>query len=266
MVILHVQPKTKLKFHINNFGDVYIDDKHLGELSITSNIIGKTGPTGLSIAGLKGYKGEFGHIGPTGGIGKSIPGTQGYIGDNGPKGCMGKIGIRGDEGQTGPTGMVGSKGLTLYGTPKYFLYAKIDKNFQYATNQKEYTILPWFHIANNGFKLQNTEITFPKRYGVYKIECGLQVTNFSNINCQHTSELLVSNSLQIELRLSQKYCKSNAYIIPYCQKYKTNISNCETLHHIITITEKTVLTVYLNTCGNIQDIQDTMFLSIMEIF
>ncbi len=266
MVILHVEPKTKLNFYINNYGDVYVDDRHLGELSITSNILGPTGPTGPNIAGLKGYKGEIGEIGATGEIGKSIRGLQGHIGDNGPKGCIGRIGVRGEEGPQGPQGIIGPKGPTLYSSPRYFLYAKIDKNFQYATHQKEYTILPWFHIANNGFEIHNTEITFPKRYGVYKIECGLQVTNFSNINCPHTSELLVSNSLQVELKFSQKYCKTNAYIVPYCQKYKTNISNCETLHHIITITEKTDLTVYLNTCGNIQDIQDTMFLSIMEIF
>ncbi len=268
MVLLHINPKTKLNLSINSYGDVYINNtQHIGELSIISNKTGPMGPTGPSMQGLKGYKGPIGDIGPTGPVGVSITGPNGDIGDNGPKGCMGRIGQRGIQGPEGMCGLIGSKGMALYTLPRYFLYAKIEQEFQYADQTDHYMLLPWYHIANNGFQIQNSIIKFPNRFGLYKIECGLQVTNFSNIDCPHNSNLLVNNSLQIELCFTkQRFCKSSTFIIPYCQKHKTSISYCETLHHIYTVTEETEMEICLKTCGNIQDIQDTMYLSIMEIF
>lgn len=267
MVLLNILPKKQLDFFINDYGDVYINNQHMGELSYHSDIIGKTGPTGPNLIGLKGYKGPIGDVGETGPCGECITGPLGDIGDNGPKGCIGKIGPRGISGVPGPIGIVGDKGLPMYIYPRNFLYAKIDKNYQYTDEKVEYKIIPWYHIANNGFTITNNVVKFPKKYGVYKIECGLQITNFSNDSCIHTSDSLEGNSIQLELCFArQQYCKSNIYIVPYCKKEMVSISNCETIHHIYTVTEETEMMLCIKTCGKIQDVQDTMFLSIMEIF
>ena len=263
MVILHIEPKIKLNFQMNEFGDMYVNQNHLGELSIVSSLTGPTGPTGPNICGLMGYKGNIGITGPTGERGDSYTGPMGMIGDNGPCGVIGTLGPKGMMGCTGPMGEQGPKGITIY--PKqHFLYAKIDKNFQYSNDSDGYTLLPWYHIANKGFQIQNSRILFPKRYGVYKIECGIQITNFSKKHCPHISDYLMLNSLQIELRFKNN-CKKNTIVIPYCKKYQTNISYCDTLQHIMTIHEETDMTIYLHTNGNIIDIQDTMFLCIIEI-
>lgn len=252
---------------MNEYGDVYINNQHIGELSYHSDIFGKTGPTGPNSIGLKGYKGGVGDIGETGLDGECITGPVGDMGDNGPKGCIGKIGPRGIPGVPGPMGVPGDKGPPMYTYPRSFLYAKIDKNYQYTDEKVEYKVIPWYHIANNGFTITNNVVKFPKKYGVYKIECGLQITNFSNDSCIHTSDSLEGNSIQLELCFTrQQYCKSNIYIVPYCKKEIVSISNCETIHHIYKVTEETEMMLYIKTCGKIQDIQDTMFLSIMEIF
>ena len=269
MVLLKIHPKKQLNFLMNEYGDVYLNDQHIGELIFQPNtgITGKTGPTGPNSIGLKGYKGPIGDIGETGPTGLSIVGLVGDIGDNGPKGCIGKIGPRGMTGDIGPTGEIGDKGPPMYKYPRNFLYAKIDKQYQYTDDKIDYKIIPWYHIANNGFVIKNNVISFPKKYGVYKIECGLQITNFSNEGCIHNSDTLEGNSIQLELCFTkQQYCKSNVYIIPYCQKQVLTVSNCETVHHIYTVTEETDMVICIKTCGKIQDIQDTMFLSIMEIF
>lgn len=268
MVILHIHPKKHLNFLINDFGDVYIDNQHIGELSFQSDIIGPTGPTGCNVIGLRGFKGEVGPQGATGIMGDSITGPVGDMGDNGPKGCIGKLGIKGQQGIEGPVGPPGEKGPTLYDNPRGFLYARIDKNYQFKDDKLDYKVLPWYHIANNGFTLKNNVITFPRKYGVYKIECGLQITNFTNEKCIHTSSHLEKNCIQIELCFThKKYCKTNNYIIPYCTKGEMmTMSSCETLHHIYTVNEDTDMTISIITCGTIQDIQDTMFLSIIELF
>lgn len=262
MVLLHIEPKTKLDFHMNNFGDIYVNNQHLGELSITCNIPGPTGPTGPSGYGLRGYKGDIGEDGCSGPRGEGKTGPRGMMGDNGPNGKMGTLGIKGTEGPIGPQGEIGPKGKTIY-PQRNFLYAKIDKHFQYSRIQDGYTILPWYHIANNGFAVQNATIIFPKRYGIYKIECGLQVTNFSN-ECNHS----LPTSLQVELRFKkQTDCKKSTVIVPYCQKYQTHISCSDTLHYITTITEEMDLTIFLESVeGTLQDIQNSMFLCITEIF
>lgn len=268
---LHIHPKQKFEAYINEYGDIYVNNEHYGELNLNNQqntaFIGITGPTGPSCIGLKGYRGEPGPQGLTGIIGNSITGPMGLEGPNGFKGQIGRLGIKGPTGPQGVQGPTGPKGPTLYANPRNFLYAKIDKNFQFSDERLgNNSIIPWYHIANNGFTISNTVIKFPSRYGVYKIECGLQITNFTSTTCQHTAPELYKNCIQIELCFKRGACKSYNTIIPLCCKgFAGSSSMCETLHYTHIVQEYTEMTIAIKTCGLIQDIHDTMYLCIMEI-
>lgn len=263
---LHFLPKQKINLLINEYGDIYNNKIHLGELNLFNDLnihlIGTTGPTGPYICGLRGSRGNIGIDGSTGPIGYSTTGPMGDMGDDGPRGMIGSIGPRGREGDIGDKGDTGPKGDVKYKNPRYFLYAKVNNDFMHGND--DFNVIPWYHISNNGFKIANDMISFPNETGVYKIEIGLQLT--AKNHCTHSNDDLEASSMQIELCFTKKRtCKSTTYVIPYCQTKIMNISNCDTLHYIHIVDEPTDMYIKLNTHSHVQNFEKTMYMTIIEI-
>jgi hypothetical protein len=268
MHILHILPKIHFELSMNEHGDVFEGERHLGELNLYSpnnnTLIGPTGPKGPTIKGERGPRGEMGKIGPTGPIGISILGPTGKQGIDGQNGLIGPCGIRGRIGPIGPTGDIGYRGGIRYETPRSFFHARVDKNFIYNDDPTfNYHLIPWKNIFNNGFSLTNSVIEFPKKYAVYKIELGLQLTNFISDQCNHSSDRY-ENPIVVELVFNSK-CKKYATMIPYCQSTNFTLSVCESIHHIFSIYEDTKLEIKINTNGKNINIQNDMFINILEI-
>lgn len=262
-ITLHILPKKKIHLSMNEHADIYLDNRHLGELNLFNNsMTGPTGPRGSSTMGLRGSRGPIGDIGVYGPPGYSTTGMTGGVGDDGLPGIIGTIGPRGREGDKGDVGPRGVKGHVRHANPRYFLYAKIDNQFKYGSD--DFNILPWYHVSNNGFKIANDTISFPNETGVYKIEIGVQITAQETF-CTHSSEDLESASIQLELCFTKKrLCKSSFCVISYCQTKMMKLSNCETLHYIHIVDEPTDMYIKLNTHKCIQSFEN-MFITITEI-
>ena len=262
-ITLHILPKKNINLSMNEHGDIYIDNLHLGELNLfNDSMTGVTGPCGPSTIGLRGSRGPIGDMGVDGPIGYSTTGVTGYVGDDGPRGLIGTIGPRGRDGDIGDIGPMGAKGQVRHENPRHFLYARVNNEFKYGTD--DFNIIPWYHISNNGFKIANDVISFPNETGVYKIEMGVQIIP-QEAFCTHSQDDLESASIQLQLCFTKKrLCKSSFCVIPYCQTKAMNISNCETLHYVHTVTEPTDMYIKLNTHNCTQQFEN-MFISITEI-
>lgn len=265
--ILHILPKKHLNLIMNEHGDIYEGTRHLGELNLYMGnnvlLIGPTGPTGPDIKGLKGYRGPIGDTGTIGKIGYSITGYTGPDGEDGEIGLLGPCGVKGRTGTFGPMGVTGDCGSIRYTEPRSFIHAKTDKNFIYNDDSKlHYNLIPWTHVINNGFVLKNMTLLFPVKWGTYKIEIGFQLTNFSDNVCKHVHKY--DSILQVELYFNS-YCKKYTTLVPYCKSEMFNLSPCESIHYIYTVNEVTEMTICINSNGKNIDIQNELFLNVVEI-
>ncbi len=115
---------------INNQGDMYKSDTHLGY--IINPCLSQKGPTGpagpCTSRGATGHQGPRGCQGPIGIHGSVIgpTGPKGQIGCTGHQGRIGKIGDHGWTGQQGPTGLPGIPGPSGY--KSQYLYARAVSN------------------------------------------------------------------------------------------------------------------------------------------
>lgn len=263
---IHYLPKKKITLSMNEYGDMYRDGLHLGELNLfnddNASLLGPTGPTGPAIKGLRGPRGDIGPRGVDGPTGPCTMGPVGYIGDDGPRGLVGTVGPRGREGDKGDVGPRGVKGMVRYSDPRYFLYARVAGTFKY--DGVDFDVIPWYHISNNGFKISNHMVSFPNKTGVYKIEVGVQVIP-QHTSCTHSPDDLESSCIQVELSFTaRQLCKASSCVVPYCSSKVMNLSNCETVHYIHVVEEPTDLYIKLNTHGVVQKFEN-MYVCISEI-
>ena len=252
MVLIHLLPKQHFKLIINEHGDVFEGSRHLGELNVyyehDSSLIGPTGPTGPVTSGPQGARGITGDIGPCGQPGLSFTGPIGPTGVDGLQGVLGPIGIKGRQGIPGPMGETGPTGPCRYIQPKPFLYANIEQIFEY--NNDTFPILPWKSIINNGFTLSNKIIKFPNKYGIYKIELGLQL-NYSD-----------TDTIGVELLFNNK-CKKYTHLIPLSRRGTCNFSTSPSLHIIYPIEKETSMEIIFDTINTI--LFERIHLSIIEL-
>lgn len=263
---VHYLPKKKINLSMNEYGDMYRDGLHLGELNLFNDdnaaLVGPTGPTGPATRGLRGPRGDMGQRGMDGPTGPSTPGPLGCVGDDGPRGLVGTVGPRGREGDKGDVGPRGAKGGVRYAEPRYFLYARVNGTFKYDGG--DFDVIPWYHISNHGFKVCNEKVSFPNKTGVYKIEVGVQVIP-QHTWCTHSPDELESSCIQVQLSFTNKLlCKTSSCVVPYCSSKIMTLSNCETAHYIHVVDEPTDLYIHLNTHGAVQKFEN-MYLCITEI-
>lgn len=252
MVLIHLLPKQDFKLIINEHGDVFEGSRHLGELNVfyehDNTLIGPMGPTGPVTSGPQGPRGITGDVGPCGYSGASFTGLIGTTGIDGLQGLPGPIGIKGRQGQPGPVGETGPTGPCRYALPKPFLSATIEQVFEY--NNDTFPILPWKSIINNGFTLNNKIVKFPNKYGIYKIELGLQLSSCEN------------DTVGIELVFNNK-CKKYSHLVPLCKRGVCNFSTSPSLHIIYPVEKETSMEIKFDCLDTITF--QRVYLSIIEI-
>lgn len=257
MVLIHLLPKQHFKLIINEHGDIFEGSRHLGELNVfyeyDDTLIGPTGPTGPVISGPQGPRGITGDTGPSGYPGASFTGLIGPTGIDGPQGLLGPIGIKGRQGPAGPVGETGPTGPCRYIQPKPFLSATIEQVFEY--NNDTFPILPWKSIINNGFVLVNKIVKFPNKYGIYKIELGLQL--------KHTVHTVV-DTIGVELVFNNK-CKKYTHLVPLARRSGTcHFSTSPSLHVIYPVEKETSMEIMFDTL-NSTILFERVHLSIIEL-
>lgn len=255
MVLLHTLPKKHLNLNINEHGDIFEgSSKHLGELNMFCendySLIGMTGPTGPTTKGNIGPRGHVGNTGPTGFIGQCITGPTGDTGIDGIIGYIGPVGIKGRHGECGPTGIRGHTGNVRYSLPRPYLSGVIHKPFIFDSTT--YPILPWKNISNNQFTLSNNIVTFPKKYGIYKIEVGFQLNTCVN-----------QDMILIELIFNSK-CKKYTHLTPNYKRHHQRHSSCSTLHIIYPVEQDTSMTIQISAGQSIAF--ENAYISIHEIY
>lgn len=252
MVLLHLSPKQEFKLIINEHGDVFEGSRHLGELNVfyehDNTLIGFTGPTGPLTFGPQGPRGITGDVGPRGNPGASFTGLFGPTGIDGCQGLPGPIGIKGRQGPVGPMGETGPTGPCRYIQPKPFLSAIIEQVFEY--NNDTFPILPWKSIINNGFTLSNKIVKFPNKYGIYKIELGLQLNSTD------------TDTIGVELVFNNK-CKTCTHLVPLSRRNMCHFSTSPSLHIIYPIEKETSMEIKFDTNSTI--LFERVHLSIIEL-
>jgi len=252
MVLIHLLPKQDFKLIINEHGDVFEGSRHLGELNVfyeyDRSLMGPIGPTGPMTSGPQGHRGITGDVGPCGYPGSSFTGLIGPTGIDGPVGLPGPIGIKGRQGLPGPMGETGPTGPCRYTQPKPFLSTTIEQVFEY--NNDTFPIFPWKSIINNGFTLANKIVKFPSKYGIYKIELGLQLKSGEN------------DTIGIELVFNNK-CKACTHLVPLSRRGTCHFSTSPSLHIIYPVEKETTMEIKFDCVGTISF--ERVHLSIVEL-